>query len=159
MHARKHWGWTPTGHTALTKLFSQWRVSTSTGAEVCLEDPRLFSGAAGAHRNSIFGFVLEGCSTEAPVSRQRSAGEDRPQYRVRPGVVVLRAKVRQIPKGKRPDDKHVDAYYGQHRSHANSNRQHARRQAFKQQHGPVLIGRVRLPGRTSGPRSFDNWRH
>src|SRR5580658_304661 len=125
------------------------RIGVSGGTVVS----RLFAGS-GPYGDFGLGFVLEGGATEAPESGQRPAGEDRPQYCVCPRPIVLAAKAGEVPEGKGPHDNHVDPNYDHHGGHADCDRHHACRQAFKQQHAPVLMGGIGFRDRAR-TRSWD----
>ncbi len=117
--------------------------------------PRL----VGASRGGVLPFrpILESCPAEAPVSRHRSARKDRPQDSVAPRAVLLQTEMREVPERERPDEQSVDSQHHQNCRNADGQRHGARRQALKQEHAPVLIGRVGPGGILS--RSFYKRRH
>src|SRR5439155_6828596 len=92
---------------------------------------------------SLSRFLLERRPTDAPVPRQRSPREQRPQHSLHPRSIFLQSGISQVPKGEWPHDRRVNADQQHHRQHHKQHHHHSHGKAFKYQHAPVFI----RPGR------------
>ena len=89
---------------------------------------------------------FEGGTPEAPVTDQRAADEDRPQYGVDPGDIFFQAEIGEIPEGEGPDDEDITADDDRKQNKAKEDGHNSGGEAFEKEHAPVLVVRVGAPG-------------